>query len=137
MVGLYIFFCKSDSTVTPLRFEVLFILYGISCLRRVTLSIDDGLHRVGNDLQERFGGCLLSPGQRYLEISPPQARIATKGVVYVLTFWDAVISAMPVTRTASAKTTWFFSRWSSHSGYGSRHHKHVLASMFYFHCKHV
>lgn len=55
-----------------LRFEVLFILYGISCLRRVTLSIDDGLHRVGNDLQERFGGCLLSPGQRYLEISPPQ-----------------------------------------------------------------
>jgi len=51
---------------------VLFLLYGISCLRRVTLSIDDGLHRVGNDLQERFGGCLLSPGQRYLEISPPQ-----------------------------------------------------------------
>ncbi|CAL1126656.1 unnamed protein product [Cladocopium goreaui] len=52
---------------------VLFLLFGISCLRRATLTVDDGLHAVGEDLRERFGGCLLSPGQRYLEIAPTQA----------------------------------------------------------------
>ena len=53
--------------------KVLFLLFGISCLRRATLTVDDGLHAVGEDLRERFGGCLLSPGQRYLEIAPTQA----------------------------------------------------------------
>lgn len=49
---------------------LLFLAVGISCLRRVTLSLDDGVHQVGDELRDRFGGCLLSPGQRYLDIGP-------------------------------------------------------------------
>ncbi|CAJ1377676.1 unnamed protein product [Effrenium voratum] len=43
---------------------VLFRLVNVSCLRRLTLACDDGLHVVGEELQNRLGGCLLSPGQR-------------------------------------------------------------------------
>ncbi|CAJ1433987.1 unnamed protein product [Effrenium voratum] len=49
---------------------VLFRLVNVSCLRRLTLACDDGLHVVGEELQNRLGGCLLSPGQRYIEVGP-------------------------------------------------------------------
>ncbi|CAK9034232.1 unnamed protein product [Durusdinium trenchii] len=52
---------------------LLFLALGASCLRKLTLTVDDGLRTVGNELTERFGGCLLSPGQRYVEIVPPSA----------------------------------------------------------------
>lgn len=39
---------------------VLCLLAGVSCLRRITLSFDDGLRQVGDELRDRLGGCLLS-----------------------------------------------------------------------------
>mmetsp|Transcript_56724 Transcript_56724/g.184611 ORF Transcript_56724/g.184611 Transcript_56724/m.184611 type:complete len:294 (-) Transcript_56724:142-1023(-) len=41
---------------------LLFKVVGVSCLRRLTLSLDDGVRQVGQDLKERLGGCLLSQG---------------------------------------------------------------------------
>eukprot|EP00435_Cladocopium_sp_Y103_P007805 s1944_g2.t1 len=71
MVPQYV--CSYRNAVSGAAEEtVLFLLFGVSCLRRATLTVDDGLHAVGEDLRERFGGCLLSPGQRYLEIAPTQ-----------------------------------------------------------------
>lgn len=68
--------------------KVLFLLFGISCLRRATLTVDDGLHAVGEDLRERFGGCLLSPGQRYLEIAPTQAGVGHNSYHHPVTIND-------------------------------------------------
>lgn len=49
---------------------MLFRLLGVSYLRRLVLQLDDGIHQVGEELKDRLGGCLLSPGQRYVEITP-------------------------------------------------------------------
>eukprot|EP00930_Biecheleria_cincta_P073624 TRINITY_DN60903_c0_g1_i1.p1 TRINITY_DN60903_c0_g1~~TRINITY_DN60903_c0_g1_i1.p1 ORF type:complete len:293 (+),score=43.35 TRINITY_DN60903_c0_g1_i1:78-956(+) len=43
---------------------LLFRCAGASCLRRITLGIDDGLQIVGAELREKLGSCLLGPGER-------------------------------------------------------------------------
>lgn len=48
--------------VVNLSFFLDFLLFhctGMSCLRRVTLGADDGINRVGKELQQTLGACLL------------------------------------------------------------------------------
>jgi len=46
-----------------LAFFIDFLLFqcsGRSCLRRLTLGVDDGIHLVGQELQSKLGACLLA-----------------------------------------------------------------------------